>query len=151
MTIGFNAVSSLAAGKVDAATGFWNAEGVALRRQGVPIRIFKVDRYGAPPYPELVLVATRETIERRSRPGRSMVGGDRARLRVRDRATPSGLSTTCSPKSPASTAPNSRPSSTPCCRDLRPAPFDPAVLRAGRAGTSSTGCSNGRSTSTLAP
>ena len=28
VTIGFNAVSSLAAGKVDAATGFWNAEGV---------------------------------------------------------------------------------------------------------------------------
>jgi putative hydroxymethylpyrimidine transport system substrate-binding protein len=61
VTIGFNAVSSLAAGKVAAATGFWNAEGVALRRRGVPIRIFKVDRYGAPPYPELVLVATRST------------------------------------------------------------------------------------------
>jgi NitT/TauT family transport system substrate-binding protein/putative hydroxymethylpyrimidine transport system substrate-binding protein len=64
VTIGFNAISSLAAGKVDAATGFWNAEGVALRRQGVPIRIFKVNRYGAPPYPELVLVASRQTIER---------------------------------------------------------------------------------------
>src|SRR6188474_1678671 len=35
VTIGFNAVSALAAGKVDAATGFWNAEGVALRRQDV--------------------------------------------------------------------------------------------------------------------
>ena len=33
VTIGFDAVSALAAGKVDAATGFWNAEGVALRRQ----------------------------------------------------------------------------------------------------------------------
>ncbi len=33
VTIGFNAVSSLAAGRVDAATGFWNAEGVALQRQ----------------------------------------------------------------------------------------------------------------------
>jgi ABC-type nitrate/sulfonate/bicarbonate transport system substrate-binding protein len=63
VTIGFNAVSSLAAGKVDAATGFWNAEGVALRRQGVPIRIFKVDEYGAPPYPELVLVTSRETLD----------------------------------------------------------------------------------------
>ena len=31
VTIGFNAVSSLAAGRVDAATGFWNAEAVALR------------------------------------------------------------------------------------------------------------------------
>jgi putative hydroxymethylpyrimidine transport system substrate-binding protein len=65
VTIGFNAVSSLAAGKVDAATGFWNAEGVALRRQGVPIRVFKVDRYGAPPYPELVLAASEQTIDHR--------------------------------------------------------------------------------------
>jgi putative hydroxymethylpyrimidine transport system substrate-binding protein len=62
VTIGFNAVSSLAAGKVDAATGFWNAEGVALRRQGIPIRIFKVDRYGAPPYPELILTTSRDTL-----------------------------------------------------------------------------------------
>jgi len=67
ITIGFDAVSSLAAGKVEAATGFWNAEGVALRRQGVPIRIFKVNRYGAPPYPELVLTASRQTV--RQRPG----------------------------------------------------------------------------------
>ena len=36
VTIGFNAVSSLAAGKVDAATGFWNAEGVALAQAGRP-------------------------------------------------------------------------------------------------------------------
>jgi putative hydroxymethylpyrimidine transport system substrate-binding protein len=63
VTIGFNAVSSLAAGKVDAATAFWNAEGVTLRHQGIPVRIFKVDRYGAPPYPELVLTASRGTIE----------------------------------------------------------------------------------------
>jgi putative hydroxymethylpyrimidine transport system substrate-binding protein len=64
VTFGFNAVASLAAGKVDAATGFWNAEGVALRRQGVPVRIFKVNRYGAPPYPELILTASHRTIER---------------------------------------------------------------------------------------
>lgn len=64
VTIGFNAVSSLAAGKVDAATGFWNAEGVALQQQGVPIRTFKVNEYGAPPYPELILTASDQTIER---------------------------------------------------------------------------------------
>lgn len=64
VTIGFNAVSSLAAGKVDAATGFWNAEGVALQRQGIPVRIFEVNRYGAPPYPELILTASQQTIER---------------------------------------------------------------------------------------
>jgi putative hydroxymethylpyrimidine transport system substrate-binding protein len=58
VTIGFQAVSSLAAGKVAAATAFWNAEGVTLRRQGVPARIFRVDSYGAPRYPELVLCVT---------------------------------------------------------------------------------------------
>ncbi|HEX4307740.1 MAG TPA: ABC transporter substrate-binding protein, partial [Solirubrobacterales bacterium] len=36
VTIGFNAVASLAAGKVDAATGFWNAEAVEAERQGIP-------------------------------------------------------------------------------------------------------------------
>jgi putative hydroxymethylpyrimidine transport system substrate-binding protein len=63
VTIGFNAVASLAAGKVDAATGFWNAEAVALRRQGVPIRVFKVDEFGAPSYPELVLTASRKQLQ----------------------------------------------------------------------------------------
>jgi len=63
VTIGFNAISSLAAGKVDAATGFWNAEAVALQRQGVPIRVFKVNDFGAPPYPELILTTSRKTLE----------------------------------------------------------------------------------------
>ncbi|MGN6215877.1 MAG: ABC transporter substrate-binding protein [Solirubrobacterales bacterium] len=63
VTIGFNAVASLAAGNVDAATGFWNAEAVALRQQGVPIRVFKVDEFGAPPYPELVLTTSRKELE----------------------------------------------------------------------------------------
>ena len=58
VTIGFNAVASLAAGTVDAATAFWNAEGVQLEEMGVPIREFRVDEFGAPRYPELVL-ATR--------------------------------------------------------------------------------------------
>jgi putative hydroxymethylpyrimidine transport system substrate-binding protein len=56
VTIGFNAVADLAAGKIDAATGFWNAEGVQLRQLGVPIREFRVDQFGAPRYPELLLV-----------------------------------------------------------------------------------------------
>jgi putative hydroxymethylpyrimidine transport system substrate-binding protein len=59
VTIGFNAVASLAAGKVDAATAFWNAEGVQLRQMGIPIREFRVDQFGAPRYPELLLVTSR--------------------------------------------------------------------------------------------
>jgi NitT/TauT family transport system substrate-binding protein/putative hydroxymethylpyrimidine transport system substrate-binding protein len=57
VTIGFNAVADLAAGKVDAATAFWNAEGVELQQRGIPIREFRVDQFGAPRYPELLLVA----------------------------------------------------------------------------------------------
>ena len=63
VTIGFNAVASLAAGKVDAATGFWNAEAVEAERQGIPLRVFKVDEFGAPSYPELVLTTTRKELE----------------------------------------------------------------------------------------
>ena len=59
VTIGFNAVAQLAAGKIDAATAFWNAEGVQLRDLGIPVREFRVDEFGAPRYPELLLVAGR--------------------------------------------------------------------------------------------
>ena len=58
VTIGFNAVADLAADKVDAATGFWNAEGVELQQRGIPIREFRVDEFGAPRYPELVVATT---------------------------------------------------------------------------------------------
>ena len=63
VTIGFDAVANLAAGKVDAATGFWNAEAVALKRRGVAVRSFRVDRYGAPRYPELVLATSEELLQ----------------------------------------------------------------------------------------
>ncbi len=64
VNIGFNAVSALAAGKVDAATAFWNAEGVELHSMGVPIREFRVDEFGAPRYPELLVVARRGEAQR---------------------------------------------------------------------------------------
>lgn len=64
VTIGFSAVPSLIARRVDAVVAFWNAEGVALRRRGVRTREFRVDEFGAPRYPELVLVAKRQTLER---------------------------------------------------------------------------------------
>lgn len=58
VTIGFTAVPSLVARKVDAVTAFWNVEGVTLRRRGVRIREFRLDARGSR-YPELVLVTTR--------------------------------------------------------------------------------------------
>ena len=58
VTIGFTAVPSLIAKKVDAVTAFWNVEGVTLRRRGVRTREFRLDARGSR-YPELVLVTTR--------------------------------------------------------------------------------------------
>lgn len=63
VTIGFDSVAALVAGRVDAATAFWNVEGVALRTAGLPTREFRVDDYGAPRFPELVLVTTRARLD----------------------------------------------------------------------------------------
>jgi len=65
-TIGFNAVRSVLTGRVAGATGFWNAEGVALHARRPEIREFRVDDFGAPEYPELVLAVTRETLQDRA-------------------------------------------------------------------------------------
>jgi NitT/TauT family transport system substrate-binding protein/putative hydroxymethylpyrimidine transport system substrate-binding protein len=64
VTIGFSAVSRLLTGRVDAVPAFWNAEGVALREKGLDVREFRVDDYGAPPYPEVVLITSRRTLDR---------------------------------------------------------------------------------------
>jgi putative hydroxymethylpyrimidine transport system substrate-binding protein len=62
-TIGFAAVKALLARRVDAATAFWNVEGVALKAQRPGIHEFRVDDFGAPAYPELVLCVTRTTLD----------------------------------------------------------------------------------------
>ena len=88
VTIGFSAVPSLVAGKVDAVVSFWNAEGVALRERGVRTREFRVDDYGAPRYPELVLAVRRETLRDRSdlvaRMLEAIASGTETALRDRD-------------------------------------------------------------------
>jgi putative hydroxymethylpyrimidine transport system substrate-binding protein len=63
VTIGFQAVKALLAKRVAAATAFWNVEGVALKAQRPGMREFRVDDYGAPSYPELVLTVTRKTLD----------------------------------------------------------------------------------------
>src|SRR5215216_3297755 len=64
VTIGFAAVSRLLSRRVDAVPAFWNAEGVALKAKGRDVAEFRVDDYGAPPYPEVVLVTSRRTLDR---------------------------------------------------------------------------------------
>jgi putative hydroxymethylpyrimidine transport system substrate-binding protein len=77
VTIGFQAVAALLAKRVDGATAFWNAEGVALQAQRPGMRQFKVDDFGAPPYPELVLCVSRQTL----RDDRSLVAATVRALR----------------------------------------------------------------------
>jgi putative hydroxymethylpyrimidine transport system substrate-binding protein len=72
-TIGFSAVPQMVAGKVDGVTAFWNAEGVVLHERGVKTNDFRVDRYGAPPYPEVVLFVKRSTLEKRRPQLRALV------------------------------------------------------------------------------
>jgi ABC-type nitrate/sulfonate/bicarbonate transport system substrate-binding protein len=64
ITIGFNAVADLLAGKVAAATAFWNDEGVTLKHDRPGFHVFRADSFGAPAYPELVLCASTAGLRR---------------------------------------------------------------------------------------
>ena len=64
ITIGFNAVADLLAGRVAGATAFWNDEGVTIQSERPGFHVFRVDDYGAPSYPELVVCATGATVKR---------------------------------------------------------------------------------------
>src|SRR3954469_11851987 len=73
VTIGFNAVGALLSGRVAAVPAFWNAEGVALHQRGRDVREFRIDDYGAPRYPEVVLITSRtELREHRDRLERAL-------------------------------------------------------------------------------
>jgi putative hydroxymethylpyrimidine transport system substrate-binding protein len=73
VTIGFNAVGALLSRRVAAVPAFWNAEGVALRQRGRDVREFRIDDYGAPRYPEVVLMTSRkELAEHRDRLERAL-------------------------------------------------------------------------------
>ena len=65
VTIGFDGVPDLEAGKVAAFTGYWPDDGVSLAVSGYPITIFKLDAGGGPAYPGLVAFSTRSLIARR--------------------------------------------------------------------------------------
>lgn len=91
ITIGFGAVANMLTRKIAAVPAFWNAEGVELRLHGVPVREFRIDDYGAPRYPEVVLVVTRKTLEQRreavARAIRAIAAGVRATVANRALAT----------------------------------------------------------------
>jgi ABC-type nitrate/sulfonate/bicarbonate transport system substrate-binding protein len=73
ITIGYNAVPDLISGKVAAATAFWNDEGVQLSHQKPAFNVFRVEDFGAPSYPELVVCATAAELKRDASLARSLV------------------------------------------------------------------------------
>ena len=62
VTIGFDGAQALAAGRIDAFTGFIPDDGVQLQVSGHPITAFALDRNGGPAYPGLVAFTTRGLI-----------------------------------------------------------------------------------------
>jgi ABC-type nitrate/sulfonate/bicarbonate transport system substrate-binding protein len=127
VTIGFTAVPSLAAGKVDAATGFWNAEGVALRGKGVPLRVFKVDEFGAPHYPELVLTTTEAELKGHPDVVRKVVAATQRGYGFAE-ANPAAALGDLLAADPSLGRAEQAAQLRVLLAALKPAPFDPAVL-----------------------
>jgi NitT/TauT family transport system substrate-binding protein/putative hydroxymethylpyrimidine transport system substrate-binding protein len=131
VTIGFTAVPSLAAGKVDAATGFWNAEAVALREQGVPIRVFKVDQFGAPPYPELVLCTSEKLLQSDPELVDAVVSATGQGYEATEEKPDAALDDLLAAnKSLGLNRAEQKAQLKVLLPDLHPAPFNPAVLQA---------------------
>jgi NitT/TauT family transport system substrate-binding protein/putative hydroxymethylpyrimidine transport system substrate-binding protein len=74
-TIGFDSVPALTTGAVDAATAFWNAEGVQLRDAGLPTAEFRVGDATERPYPELVVVTTEKLAREQPKTVGAVVAG----------------------------------------------------------------------------
>jgi len=62
VTIGFNGVQALEAGRVAAFTGFIPADGVQVEEDGFPTKSFALDEFGGPSYPGLVAFSTESKI-----------------------------------------------------------------------------------------
>jgi putative hydroxymethylpyrimidine transport system substrate-binding protein len=61
--VGFDLVPAMLSKKVYATLGgFWNYEGIQLRRKGRHPTVIRVDQAGVPPYDELVIVARRDEV-----------------------------------------------------------------------------------------
>jgi putative hydroxymethylpyrimidine transport system substrate-binding protein len=63
INIGFNTAQQIIAGNVDAAFGFWTQEGVQVAAHQ-PTTVMRLEDYGAPPYPELVVFAREDFLAR---------------------------------------------------------------------------------------
>jgi putative hydroxymethylpyrimidine transport system substrate-binding protein len=63
INVGFNTAQQIIAGNVDAAFGFWSQEGVQVAARQ-PATIMRLNDFGAPAYPELVVFAREDFLAR---------------------------------------------------------------------------------------
>ena len=67
VNIDFNLVPGLISRQVDASLGaFWTHEPILAEQEGYPTSFLKVDDWGVPPYYELVIAASEDTVTNRS-------------------------------------------------------------------------------------
>lgn len=67
INVGFDLVPALIGGKVDAIIGgYWVHESILAELQGYPVNVMRVEEYGVPPYYELVLIASDQTVARQA-------------------------------------------------------------------------------------
>lgn len=67
VNVGFDLVPAIVSKQVDAVMGaYWTHETIIAEREGYPVDILRVEKWGVPDYYELVLVASEETVEKRS-------------------------------------------------------------------------------------
>jgi putative hydroxymethylpyrimidine transport system substrate-binding protein len=66
VNVGYSLLPSLLLKKVDAVVGvYWTWEAIQAEMKGHPVNVLRVEKWGAPNYCELVLVASENTIQRR--------------------------------------------------------------------------------------
>jgi putative hydroxymethylpyrimidine transport system substrate-binding protein len=102
---------------------------VALQRQGVPVRIFKVDRYGAPPYPELILTTSGHTLQSDPNLVDAVVAATRRGYAFTEQQPAKALGDLLA-ADPALDRAEQQAQLKVLLPDLRPATFSPAILHA---------------------
>jgi len=73
INIGFNTAQEVIAGNVDAAFGFWNQDAVQVSRRA-PTTVLRLEEFGVPAYPELVVFAREDFLAREPGTARAFLG-----------------------------------------------------------------------------
>lgn len=72
INIGFNTAQQIVAGNVDAAFGFWSQEGVQVAARD-PAMVMRLNDYGVPPYPELIVFAREDFLAKQPETARKFL------------------------------------------------------------------------------